>query len=136
MREGWYGDDYLILFDESESLSASEHYEITQFLPGYRVIGLRGWDDFILRDSNGATYTVPTLPSITAYLEPYGLPSAGSTLTPDDRFQNKIKWYIKPIVFGGDPRADDNITWLSHEQHAELVRWWGDLYRSVKGRQE
>ena len=36
----------------------------------------------------------------------------------DECFVGKIKWYINPIVFGGDPKAEDNITWVSHEQHA------------------
>ena len=132
MREGWYGDEYLILFDESEALSASERYDTTQLLPGYRVVGLRGWDDFILQDSNGATYTVPTLPAIPAYLEPYGLPPTGSALILDDRCQNKIKWYVKPVVFGGDPHLGDNVKWVSHKEHAQLVKWWHGVYRSVK----
>src|SRR5437588_3594467 len=74
MTEGWYGDDHLILFDEAEVASASERYAISELLPGYRVIGLRGWDDFILQDSTGRTYNVPTVPAIAEYLSPYALP--------------------------------------------------------------
>jgi hypothetical protein len=131
MQEGWYDDDYLILFDESESLSASERYEITQLLPGYRVIGLRGWDDFILQDSNRATYTVPTVPAIPKYLSPYAIPSAGSTLVPDNRCENKIKWYVKPVVFGGDPEFGPNVLWVGHDEHPALVKYWNNIYRGV-----
>jgi hypothetical protein len=131
MREGWYGDDYLILFNESEASSAAERYEISQLLPGYKVIGLRGWDDFILEDSNGETYSVPTVPAIPTYLEAYGLPPAGSVLAPDDRFQNKIKWYVKPLVFGGDPKTGENAIWVTHDEHAQFVKWWNGLYRSM-----
>jgi hypothetical protein len=132
MIEGWYGDDHLILFNEAEVASASDRYSISQFLPGYRVIGLRGWDDFILQDSMGRTYCVETVPAIAEHLSPYILPPAGSTLSPDNRFQGKIKWYVKPIVFGGNPNLGDNLVWVSHDQHAHLVRYWNDLYRSAK----
>jgi hypothetical protein len=91
MTEGWYGDDHLILFNEAEVSSASDRYAISQFLPGYRVIGLRGWDDFILQDSRGSTYSVTTVPAVAEYLSPYTLPPAGSSLSPDDRFQARIK---------------------------------------------
>jgi hypothetical protein len=130
--EGWYGDDHLILFNEAEVATASDRYGISQFLTGYRVIGLRGWDDFILQDSMGGTYSVGTVPAIAEHLSPYALPPAGSTLSSDDRFQGKIKWYVKPIVFGGDPNLPENVVWVSHDQHAQLVRYWNELYRSVK----
>lgn len=132
MREGWCSDDYLILFEDSEVVPTSDRYEITQLLPGFKVIGLRGWDDFILQDSKGATYSVPTVPAVLKYLEPYALPPSGSTLEPDARYQNRIKWYIKPLVFGGDPQSEPNLVWVSHDEHAQLVKWWNALYRSVK----
>ena len=132
MREGWYGDDYLILFDDSEATSVSNRYEISQVLLGLKVIGLRGWDDFILQDSQGATYTVPTIPAVPKYLEPFALPPSGSSLTSDDRFQNKIKWYVKPVVFGSDPQSQANISWVSHEEHAQLVKYWNGLHRSLR----
>jgi hypothetical protein len=118
--------------DGSEASAASDGYAISQVLPGFKAIGLRGWDDFILQDSNGATFSVPTVPAIPAYLSPYALPPAGSTLAPDDRFHNKIKWYVRPVVFGGDPQLGANVVWVSHDEHAQLVKYWNDVYRSVK----
>jgi len=132
VKQGWYGDDYLILFNEPEASLASDSYGISQVLPGFKVIGLRGWDDFILQDSEGATYSVPTVPAIPTHLSPYALPPAGLTLASDDRFQNKIKWYVKPVVFGGDPQLGANVVWVSHDEHTQLVKYWNDLYRSVK----
>jgi len=44
----------------------------------------------------GTTYSVETVPAIADYLKPYALPPAGSTLSADDRFQGKIKWYLMP----------------------------------------
>jgi len=42
MREGWHGEDYLVLFDEAEAGAASERYEVLRLLPGsdYDVAGL------------------------------------------------------------------------------------------------
>lgn len=134
MTEGWFGDDYLISFDEAEVASASDRYSISRFIPGYQVIGLRGWDDLIVRDSVGLVYTVPSVPMDSGFLSLYVLPEAGSSLVPDERFLGKIKWYVKPIVFGGEPSSEENVIWVNHEQHAQAVKWWNDLYRSVKSR--
>ena len=134
MNEGWCGDDHLILFDDSEIASASDRYAVSQFLPGYKVVGLRGWDNFILQDSSGATYCTPTVPAAADQVSAYALPSSGTNLRRDDRFQGKIKWYVKPIVFGGDPQSQENIIWVSHDQHAQLVKYWNGLYRSMKSR--
>jgi hypothetical protein len=123
--------DYLILFDESEVAPASERYGISRLLPGYQVLGLRGWDDFILRDATGQTLSAPTVPLDRQHIAPFALPKQ-LKLTGDPRFDGKIKWYVKPIVFGGDANLGENLIWVDHAQHAELVRWWNELYRSAK----
>jgi hypothetical protein len=134
LQEGWRADDYLILFSEAEVPSTSNRYEISKFLPGYQIIGLCGWDDFILRDSLGKTYCVPTIPLDRKYVESYPSPDPSQPLEFDERYCGKIKWYIKPIVFGGKAEIGNNLTWVSHEQHGELVRWWNNLYLSVRPR--
>ena len=133
MNEGWLGDDYLILFDEAEVVAATDRYAISQLLPGYQVLGLTGWDDFILRNPAGQTYSLPTVPMNPKYLSPFPLPGPGASLRRDPRYSERIKWYVKPIVFGGEPGVGANLIWVSHEQHAELVRWWNDMYRSLEG---
>jgi hypothetical protein len=30
-----------------------------------------------------------------------------------------------------DPEDDDNLAWVSHEEHARLVRWWNERYRGL-----
>jgi hypothetical protein len=132
MREGWHGDDYLILFDESEVVAASERYEFLRLLPGFKVLGLLGWDDFIVRNDSGQTYSIPTLPVDTRYLSPLSLPDGASGLNPDPRFSGKIKWYVKPIVFGGDAGVGENLVWVGHEEHAQLVKFWNDKYCTLK----
>ena len=69
---------------------------------------------------------------IHQYMEPFTLPVPLS-LTVDERFKGKIKWYIKPIVFGGAPNVGENLAWVNHDQHIELVRWWNEHYRDVSG---
>jgi hypothetical protein len=131
MNEGWIGDDYLILFEESEVATLSDRYTISQFLPGFRVLGLRGWDDFIVRDSQGNTFTIPTVPIDAQYLAPFAFPEQIEKLHPDVRFTGKIKWYVQPIFFGGDPGDGKNLIWVSLQKHVELVLWWNDPARSV-----
>jgi hypothetical protein len=138
MVEGWYGDEYIALFGEAApKLEAA--YALPDYLPGYRLVGLKGWDDFIVRDSTGAWFTVPTVPLSSEHLESYGVPDGLGERIPeegglppfDEQGRRKIKWYIQPIVFGGDPGHGDNLTWVTLEQHAELVRWWNRKYREL-----
>jgi hypothetical protein len=131
MKVGWSGNDYLILFSGAEIAAATERYALASELPGYQVAGLRGWDDFILRDARGTTYCAPTVPLSQEYLSPFALPQE-PTLSPDSRFIGKIKWYVKPVVFGGDAKSEENLIWVNHEQHGQLVRWWNEQYRSIK----
>lgn len=134
MREGWHGEEYWILFDESEVSAASSRYEMGRLLPGFVVLGLRSWDDFIVRNTTGETYSVPTLPLDTQHLSPFSAPTLETVLQPDGRFEGKVKWYLKPIVFGGDASVGENLMWVSHHEHAQLVKWWNDKYRTLKAR--
>nr|CAP47705.1 putative integron gene cassette protein [uncultured bacterium]CAP47717.1 putative integron gene cassette protein [uncultured bacterium]CAP47776.1 putative integron gene cassette protein [uncultured bacterium]CAP47777.1 putative integron gene cassette protein [uncultured bacterium] len=131
MTEGWLDDNYLILFDEHEVQAASDRYRIADWLPGYRVIGLWGWDDLVVCDSLTRVFTVPTVPIDSEYLAPFELP-VGPSLKTDPRYTGRVKWYVKPVVFGGDPAIEENISWISLDHHAELVVWWNTRYRQIK----
>jgi hypothetical protein len=133
MDEGWLDDDYLILFSAAESEEASKRYGIVLSLPGYVILGLRGWDDFIVRDPAGNIYCVPTVPLDKQYLKDFRLPQPAA-LEADSRFEGKIKWYITPLIFGGDPEDKTNLTWVTHEQHAQLVVWWNNYFYAQKRR--
>jgi hypothetical protein len=132
MREGWLGDDYLILFATSEVNAACVRYSISDFLPGFSVIGLRSWDNLVVTDLAGKTFIVPTVPISPKQLSPFSIPLV-EDLQDDERFKDKIKWYVKPLAFGGDPQSEDNITWVDHQSHSELVRWWNRRYRELNG---
>jgi len=134
MIEGWHGDDYLILFDQAEISLATTRYAITEWLPGFEIIGLRGWDDFIVRNSQDQTYTIPTVPLDSKLLEGFELPRQLPSLESNLQFRGKIKWYVKPLVFGGDPNLGDNVIWADHDQHGQLVKWWNEQYSKLKAR--
>jgi hypothetical protein len=131
MKEGWIGDDYLVLFHEPEVEQVTARYQVVTQLPGHNVIGLRGWDDLIVRDVAGSAHVVPSVPLNPQHMTPYVVPSQ-SALRQDGRFAGKIKWYLQPVVFGGDPNAGPNVAWVTHEQHGELVAWWNAKYRELK----
>ena len=137
MREGWYNDDYWSLCEgqkEAEQLTAL--YGLAEYLPGYVIIGLKGWDDFILVDRQSQYFSVPTVPLVQASLAPFRFPAETLRLESDGRFAKKIKWYVKPIRFGGDPSANENVAWLSPHEHAAAVKWWNKFYYDTLAKQK
>ena len=129
MVQGWHNDDYLILFQEqSESVNLAGLYGLANYLPGYSLVGIKGWDNFIVCTAANQFFTVPTVPMDMRYLQPLDFAVDFTKIRADERFADKIKWYLKPIVFGGDPNDEGNIAWLSLNQHADAVKWWNQLY--------
>lgn len=41
---------------------------------------------------------------------------------------------ITPIILGGDPVDPNNKTWLSRQQHFEVVRYWNRVIRELRGK--
>ena len=133
MIQGWHNDDYLILFDEQdEASSIRDRYAIATVFPDFTLVGLTGWDDFILLDASGKLFTAPTVPLVREQLRPLTCEIDTTKLRPDPRFTDRIKWYIQPLVFGGDPSSRQNMAWLSLDQHTEAVKWWNNKYRELK----
>lgn len=128
MIEGWHADDYLILFDEAEAAAISAQYGIDRYLAGHVIVGLKGWDDFLVRGKDGRFATVPTVPLSEKYLAPLNFSISPQQIQVDERFVGKLKWYTTPLIFGGDPLDGENTSWVSLEQHTQLVRWWNDRY--------
>jgi hypothetical protein len=133
MREGWRGEDYLILFDASEVADTTRRYELAKYIADHEIVGLKGWDDFIVRDSKGGLFTIPTVPLDRKYLVASDVGVDGEGLVADNRIAGNIKWYTKPLIFGGDPSSRDNICWITLDQHIEDVKWWNRIYREVGG---
>ncbi|OED13445.1 hypothetical protein [Burkholderia sp. A2] len=131
MVEGWHGDDYIVLFVDEEASATASACGFNTALPGFSLLGLRGWQDFIVEDEAGATFTIPCVPLDTRYLASFNLPVPGD-LEPDPRLAGKVKWLVKPLIFGGSADAEENVSWITHQQHGELVRWWNEQYRFAK----
>jgi len=134
MIQGWNQDTYLILFEEQlEAITITGRYDLGTYLPGFTIDGLWGWDDFILRNTHDQFFTVPTVPLVAAHLKPFPFETLDwFHLRSDDRVADKIKWYVRPLAFGGDPQAADNLTWLTLDQHIEAVKWWNNTYRNLR----
>ena len=113
------------------SETATVEYGVPDVLPGYSVVGLRGWDDLILIDEGGHAHTIPAVPIDPSWLAESELPALGNPEA-DERFAGKVKWYVQPLVFGGSPTADDNTTWITPAKHREFARYWNSLYRKRK----
>jgi hypothetical protein len=129
MREGWCNDDYWSLCeDQNEAERLTGTYGLGDYLPGYFIVGLKGWDDFILCDHQAQYFLVPTVPLEQGSLTPFSFAAASLRLESDDKLTGKIKWYVKPIRFGGDPTAKENMAWLSQNEHVQAVRWWNKFY--------
>jgi len=132
MKEGWFGDDYVVVFTDNEILEAARRYDAAQYAPGFQIVGLIGWDDFVLRDSDGGLFRGPTVPLDTKRFSRLSLPWDEMNLQSDERLVGKVKWYTKPILFGGTPGLGENLVWVDHRTHSQLVKWWNAQYRSIQ----
>ena len=132
MIQGWHDEDYLNLFDPTESQQMKRLYALDSSFGDFQIVGLIGWDDFILCDGHGNLFRVPTVPAVVEDMKLLGFEIDPSKVVPDARFTDRVKWYVQPVVFGGDPEQEDNMTWITLDQHAELVRWWNAKYIEMK----
>jgi hypothetical protein len=136
MKEGWHNDDYLVLFEGAEIEQREQDYGLDRLLPGHRLLGLVGWDDFlVLETASQKLFRVPTVPIAPQQRKEWPHSVDVAALRPDVRFQGRIKWYLKPIVLGGDPNPGENMTWISHGDHVRAVKYWNDMYSHVVGTQ-
>jgi hypothetical protein len=131
ITEGWSGADYYTFFDVDDHLLMTSEYGVDRLLPGYTVVGLIGWDDFLLCLDN-KYFTCPTVPIQIQHVTRLSLRQLPTVLSSDDRLAGQCKWYITPLVFGGDPKDDSNICWVDYKHHRELVRWWNAKYKELK----
>lgn len=135
MKDGWFNGEYFALYEsQEEAANATARYQLSDYLPGFFVVGIKFWDDFILCDTEGRYYTVPTVPVVREELRAYSFPAESLKLRTDPKFAGKIKWYVQPLVFGGSPSDRANLAWISHDQHIEAVVYWNQLFRDLKGK--
>jgi hypothetical protein len=131
MTEGWHDDEYLVLFDEDEVEVITERYGLRRFINGFQIVGLWGWDDFILRRDDGKLFTMPTVPIDQQHLKMLNPAIDCQKLKADESLSGKVKWYSQPLIFGGDAQSAENVTWIDHQQHAAAVQWWNGKYQEA-----
>jgi len=130
MKHFWVDDIHYNLFEEEEHLLISK-YKIDLYISGYKLIGLIGWDEFLL-EKDKKYFKVPTVPIDINNLEEISDICKLNELTNKESIYDKIKWYTKPIVFGGNPKDEKNIIWVDIEQHIKLVTFWNNKYSEYK----
>lgn len=76
MREGWCNKDYWALCeDQREAEHLTAIYGLAEYLPGYFIVGLKSWDEFILADCEGQYFLVPTVPLERAGVASFRFPA-------------------------------------------------------------
>lgn len=133
MTEGWWNGAYYVLFDPQDAPHVDRVYGFSSLLPGMIPVGLKFWDDLLILDTaTGEHFSVPTVPLDRRHLQPEPLVPTAASLQPDARLQGRIRWFVTPLVFGGDPKDAANTIWVSMEQHGQLVRWWNAKYQELR----
>lgn len=133
MISGWHNNEYLILFEEQiEANAMTERYGVSERIPDHTLIGIRGWNDFILMSPEGSLMVAPTVPLRKEELERWDFKIDLSKIKSETEIGDKIKWLVTPLVFGGSPTDNENISWISIDQHIELVNWWNSKYDEIK----
>lgn len=131
MNSGWNDEIFYNLFEDNEIKMFNQKYILTNKPNEYKIIGLYFWDDFIV--SKGQELVkIPTIPFDLKYEEKIEINLENIHLDNDKKINNYIKWYNKPLIFGGSPELDDNIQWINIEHHIELVNFWNKKYREIK----
>ena len=133
MIQGWNNSNYLYLIEsQTESLNLANKYKINGILSEYQFYGILNWDEFILKDGSSQYFKIPTVPFVANFLKPIPDFEPNVNLSPDPKLFNLIRWHVKPVVFGGDPVSETNISWVDFDQHIDLVIWWNEQYRHHK----
>jgi hypothetical protein len=138
--EGISGEHYVILWKAEELIRFNREYEIEKYAPGIFLFGSNGGGEaygFDTQDPSMPVVRVPFVGMDRCYAEPVtqgGEPLPvpdGATASADHR-RGKELFEIKPVILGGDPVDPANKTWLTREQHFELVRFWNKVIRDLR----
>lgn len=130
--EGWFDEQYFILFSPDEYEKAGSLYRLSEEIGPALVVGMRGWDDLLIRGADGESFSVPMLPMSQSLIARCSI-SGHEDLEPDPGVEGRYRWYVKPLLFGGDPACSSNITWVDQKQHRDLVLWWNQKYLELRG---
>ncbi len=143
--EGFLGDEYLRFYPADQLITLNDVYCSQEFIPGQFIFGSNGGGSawaFDLRVQPAIVVKVPFIPMLNQLGQRFGsfeqflTKLAGASAQHDTRRVNpaligKEVHEIQPIVFGGDPVANDNKAYLSPSEYAPYVVWWNRKYREL-----
>jgi len=143
--EGFLGDEYLRFYPADQLILLNNAFCIQEFIPGRFIFGSNGGGEawaFDLRIKPTAVVKVPFIPMHDKYSHSFGtfeefIPRLASTRHKTEQRRvnpaliGKEIHESKPIVFGGDPVANDNKAYLTTAEYAPYVVWWNRKYREL-----
>lgn len=145
--EGFLGQRYLRLYRLSELSALNEQYQMAQYNPDLIIFGSDGYGEaFAFDRSSWKVLNIPLIPlpipgeeidQVAENFSDFVRSCAASPQThpTDPQSIGKEVHLKKPLCFGGDWNDHTNIILVTPGQHAELARYWNNLYRDLLARQ-
>lgn len=143
--EGFIGDRYIVFWKAEELADFNREYEVGKYAPGMLLFGSHGGGEAYGFDTRSAAMPIVCVPFIgmeLRYASPVAkdfadllCPACGAAMSNhrDDRLTRGMDLVeIKPIIVGGDPVDPENKTWVTRQQHFELVRFWNRLIGDLR----
>ena len=129
MNHFWINKEHYNILSTEESA----RYEVVlkKYINKFRVIGIVGWDNFILSDGSNH-FSIPTVPVDQKYLKELEYPDLKPMTKSEQSEHSKIKWYLTPLIFGGSPDSESNIAWVTIDEHIKLITFWNQKYFEIK----
>lgn len=145
-KEGFLGSEYIHLYGLDELVDLNNSYGAPTFLPEAFIFGSDGCGEaYAFRSSDGAVIQIPFIPLIVQFAE-FVAPTFADFIEhcaatgdsgPLNRETIGMEVHEKhPIALGGDPTDEDNKVFVPPLEHAELCRYWTEVYCRISEKQE
>jgi hypothetical protein len=142
-QEGFLGQQYLRLYRLDELRSLNEAYQSSLYDPGLVIFASDGYGEaFAYFNGDPRVYKIPAIPlpvagedkdlvapDFATFASFHG--SIPPTMRPNPSSVGMELHLKKPLCFGGDFRDEDNLVMVTPTQHAELARYWNQMYRDI-----
>ncbi|MFN3151104.1 hypothetical protein [Bremerella sp.] len=145
-QEGFIGRQYLRLYRCSELISLNEAYQVRNYNPDLFLFGADGYGEaFAFVFGTNTIVKIPLIPIpldkadfVAEGFEEFLKRLAQSGESPElDDSQIGLEIHLKqPLCLGGDFRDPDNRVLVTPSKHAELARYWNQLYYDLLKRQQ
>jgi len=149
-REGFLGQQYLRLYRPAELRALNDAYGIDPRCVGFVLFGSDGYGEgFGFSCNDGSVLKFPQIPlpvegeeegadkiasSFDAFIRLKA--ATPTTLRPNPACIGMELHLKQPLCFGGDWRAPENQVLVTPGKHAELARYWNNIYRDLLAQQQ